>query len=1066
MRKLIRPAEVNVPIQHKRTALHIASGYQRLNVVEYLLSSEVGADSNSLDEDGDGPLAHAVQVGNMAIVRLLLDHNANVNLINKHGVSALARSVINKRLEIMDVLLASGAFLDNQDVRGRTAVHFTVSESCPEALLKLVDKGADVNLKDSEHMTPLHLCGKFKCTQCCEILLKHGADPMIGDDTDISPLHAASALNAVDIMTVILDHAPMCIDCVDTERRTALHIACMAGQTSDDKGEDAALMLIALGASVLLKDANNYLPITYASKFGMLETVQALIARDERCATEPCGREQYTAIMAAVLQNRVGVVEVVLKESAGVDMNVADAEGHTALHLSALSDGVECAQLLLEHGAAVDKVNGIEQTPLHVAATKGCVNVMKVLLLHSTMTEHVINSPNLWGDTALHDAIACENESVARLLLTHGADFDIKNKDELTAVDISKLKSANIRTLMKSDAAALGAEVTSRRKLEGSDVVKRVRAEFPKGPQQCPELEVALFENFACLQDMQDYMLEISSDDQTVFCSELVKSLPNSIIRTKTKVISFLPRLIRELTSSSQTSLSVVDVAPAMLQREESFSQIHEINWDHLVVDAMEPSIVGIGSFGVVIRAKYAFQGKTSRPLDVAVKIMTPNLMQGEVTYQCIRDRAWAEADTIHRANTLIQSDSVIKLHGVVEGSPPPSWQTVLKYSSAGAEPVIGLVLKYEAGGSLETLLHGKVKRMIHMAEKVRILRGIALGLCDLHSLPIECYMVHGDIKPANVLLGSQTPCTVKLADFGISDIKESLMSTCQMSILRSTHTRRGTPVYSAPELLPSPTRVKVSTPSRCSDMYAFAVLAWELLTGIRPFQEVTSEMALCMTVHGGGRPDLMKLPSHTPPDVVEMIRACFDEDRSKRMTADECFVLLDHAHMCLSSCHFNIFFSHPWRDKSFLKHVFAILATAGYRVWYDVLEMKWDLDKSMSDGVKNSSVVIACVNTTYQNRPNCMKELNMAAAIDDPKKPIVCLVTESDPTVWATPELSALCSFQTNMYCDIGELAKLGETAWENPSEVMVSDLNKLLQPLFKILDELNIEKSLVTSP
>ena len=88
-----------------------------------------------------------------------------------------------------------------------------------------------------------------------------------------------------------------------------------------------------------------------------------------------------------------------------------------------------------------------------------------------------------------------------------------------------------------------------------------------------------------------------------------------------------------------------------------------------------------------------------------------------------------------------------------------------------------------------------------------------------------------------------------------------------------------------------------------------------------------------------------------------------------------------------------------------------------------------------------------------------------MATSLENPKKPVVCLVTESEPFSWATEELKALCSFQTNMYCDVGEVAKLGATAWENPTEVMLSELQMLLQPLFRILNELNIEKSLLTS-
>jgi serine/threonine protein kinase len=487
---------------------------------------------------------------------------------------------------------------------------------------------------------------------------------------------------------------------------------------------------------------------------------------------------------------------------------------------------------------------------------------------------------------------------------------------------------------------------------------------------------------------------------------------------------------------------------------------IADIVWDHLELSNEQQPVVGSGSFGVVVRAKYAFRGKRIQQFDVAVKIMTKKFWNDVVKYESIRDQAWSEANTMYRAGVSVQqSDSVVKLYGVVEGPLPPTWQTGLRIYS-GTDTVIGIVMKYEAGGSLESLLHGGSKRDLDMTEKVRILRGIALGLSELHSLPAGDYIVHGDIKPANVLLGGETPCAVKLADFGVSKVKESLRNTYQMTTsLRVTDTRRGTPVYSAPELLPSANCQQVCAPRRGSDMYAFAVLAWEVLTGERPFQDITREVTLCMTVHSGGRPDLKMLPTHTPPNIVEMIRSGFEAEPKKRMNANESFMLLEHAYLCLSDPHFDIYFSHSWKDKSFLKHVIALFTAEGLKVWYDVLENSWDLDKSINKGVRNCSVVMACVNSTYQSSLNCMTELKMANAIDNPKKPVVSLVMESAPKDWASDELRSFCSFEADLSCDISDFAALGDTAWENPSPDMIIELKKLLQPMILILEDLRYE-------
>ena len=50
--------------------------------------------------------------------------------------------------------------------------------------------------------------------------------------------------------------------------------------------------------------------------------------------------------------------------------------------------------------------------------------------------------------------------------------------------------------------------------------------------------------------------------------------------------------------------------------------------------------------------------------------------------------------------------------------------------------------------------------------------------------------------------------------------------------------------------------------------------------------------------------------------------------------------------------------------------------------MWYDQVEMGWNLEKSMNDGVKRSSVMLACVDKGYQDRPNCMLELRAAKAL------------------------------------------------------------------------------------
>ena len=93
-----------------------------------------------------------------------------------------------------------------------------------------------------------------------------------------------------------------------------------------------------------------------------------------------------------------------------------------------------------------------------------------------------------------------------------------------------------------------------------------------------------------------------------------------------------------------------------------------------------------------------------------------------------------------------------------------------------------------------------------------------------------------------------------------------------------------------------------VAKASRKTDMYAFALLAWRVLSLHEPFDTVRTEGALCAQVHQGIRPVLQLLPADTPAAVVNMISACWDKERSVRKLAVECVCTLAHSCYTLST--------------------------------------------------------------------------------------------------------------------------------------------------------------------
>ena len=125
------------------------------------------------------------------------------------------------------------------------------------------------------------------------------------------------------------------------------------------------------------------------------------------------------------------------------------------------------------------------------------------------------------------------------------------------------------------------------------------------------------------------------------------------------------------------------------------------------------------------------------------------------------------------------------------------------------------LVMELLEGKTLQAELLEKGK--LEPAEALRILTPVAEGLDHAHRAGI----LHRDIKPANIMVLSDG--RAKLMDFGVAHVETSVMTTAGQIF--------GSPSYMSPE------QVSGNDVDSRSDLYSLAVVAYEALTGQRPFQ-------------------------------------------------------------------------------------------------------------------------------------------------------------------------------------------------------------------------------------
>ena len=196
-----------------------------------------------------------------------------------------------------------------------------------------------------------------------------------------------------------------------------------------------------------------------------------------------------------------------------------------------------------------------------------------------------------------------------------------------------------------------------------------------------------------------------------------------------------------------------------------------------------------------------------------------------------------------------------------------------------GVEPVDGrpaLVLELVEG---ETLAERIATGRLSVAEALTIAKQIAEALEAAH----ERGIVHRDLKPANIRITPEG--VVKVIDFGLAkaaaDAGQSQTPDTSHALTVSPHrTREGTILGTIAYM--SPEQAAGKAVDRRADLWAFAVILLEMLTGRPVFAGETTSDVLAAVVTS--EPDWTMLPAETPAPIRTLLRRCLEKDRTRRL--------------------------------------------------------------------------------------------------------------------------------------------------------------------------------------
>jgi tRNA A-37 threonylcarbamoyl transferase component Bud32 len=256
--------------------------------------------------------------------------------------------------------------------------------------------------------------------------------------------------------------------------------------------------------------------------------------------------------------------------------------------------------------------------------------------------------------------------------------------------------------------------------------------------------------------------------------------------------------------------------------------------------------VIGVGGMGEIFLATDQELGRR-----VVVKMLAERYFRDEALVQRFKREALAAA----------------RLSGT------PNIVTIFDVGENDSRPFI--VMEYLAGGSLESRAKGDTP--FPPGQVLEWLEEAASALDAAHAAGV----VHRDVKPGNLLLDDRDH--VHVADFGIA-------SAAGMDSFTKTGTVLGTAGYLAPE------QAKGERASAASDRYALGVVAFELLTGRRPFEAETPTAEAAAHIHApvpSAHAANASLPRQLDP-VFE--RALAKEPAARYPTAAEFVADLRHA--------------------------------------------------------------------------------------------------------------------------------------------------------------------------
>ncbi|XP_028981974.1 serine/threonine-protein phosphatase 6 regulatory ankyrin repeat subunit A [Diachasma alloeum] len=380
----------------------------------------------------------AAKYGHVGIISTLLQRGEKVDAKTNDKYTALHIAVESAKPAVVETLLGYGADVQvyggaNKETPLHIAARVPDGDRCALMLLK---SGAGPNVATEDGQTPVHVAASHGNITTLLLLLEDGGDPMSKSKNGETPLHLACRSCRSEVVRKLIEFvkdkqgastATGYVNSLTNEGASALHYAAQIDpRTVTEPGDDRAVVraLLEGGADVsLVTRQGQESAFHHCASAGNNEVLSEMISYMSATEVQKALNKQsavgWTPLLIAAHRGHLDIVENLLANHARVD--VFDLEGRSALHLAAEHGYQKVCDALLASKAFINSKSRVGRTALHLASMNGNTDLVRFLVQdHSA----VIDVLTLRKQTPLHLAAGSGQLEVCKLLLELGASID------------------------------------------------------------------------------------------------------------------------------------------------------------------------------------------------------------------------------------------------------------------------------------------------------------------------------------------------------------------------------------------------------------------------------------------------------------------------------------------------------------------------------------------------------------------------------------------------------------------------------------------------------------------